>query len=69
MKRLKIGLGPREDLELVEIVRKSIGDDVKLMVDANHAYTAREAIPLGTVKSRMRAALARLRISLNRGNP
>ena len=30
---------------------------------------AREAIPLGTVKSRMRAALARLRISLNRGNP
>jgi RNA polymerase sigma-70 factor (ECF subfamily) len=30
---------------------------------------AREAIPLGTVKSRMRAALARLRISLNRGMP
>jgi len=30
---------------------------------------AREAVPLGTVKSRMRAALARLRISLNRGNP
>jgi RNA polymerase sigma-70 factor (ECF subfamily) len=30
---------------------------------------ARDAIPLGTVKSRMRAALARLRISLNRGNP
>ncbi|MBC8158440.1 MAG: mandelate racemase/muconate lactonizing enzyme family protein, partial [Alphaproteobacteria bacterium] len=45
--KMKIGLGPREDLELVEIVRKSIGDNVKLMVDANHAYTAREAIPLG----------------------
>ncbi|MBL6929506.1 MAG: mandelate racemase/muconate lactonizing enzyme family protein [Rhodospirillales bacterium] len=45
--KMKIGLGPRKDLELVEIVRKSIGDDVKLMVDANHAYTAREAIPLG----------------------
>lgn len=30
---------------------------------------AREDIPLGTVKSRMRAALTRLRISLNRGNP
>ena len=30
---------------------------------------ARDAIPLGTVKSRMRAALARLRISLNRGMP
>jgi len=30
---------------------------------------ARDAIPLGTVKSRMRAALARLRISLHRGKP
>jgi RNA polymerase sigma-70 factor (ECF subfamily) len=30
---------------------------------------ARDAIPLGTVKSRMRAALTRLRISLHRGNP
>lgn len=29
----------------------------------------RDAIPLGTVKSRMRAALARLRISLHRGKP
>jgi len=29
----------------------------------------RHDIPLGTVKSRMRAALARLRISLNRGKP
>lgn len=45
--KMKIGLGPRQDLELVETVRRSIGDNVKLMVDANHAYTAREAIPLG----------------------
>ena len=30
---------------------------------------ARDAIPLGTVKSRMRAALARLRLSFQRGNP
>lgn len=45
--KMKIGLGPKEDLALVETVRRSIGDDIKLMVDANHAYTAREAIPLG----------------------
>ena len=45
--KMKIGLGPKEDLALVETVRRSIGDSVKLMVDANHAYTAREAIPLG----------------------
>ncbi|TBR41100.1 mandelate racemase/muconate lactonizing enzyme family protein [Marinomonas agarivorans] len=45
--KMKIGLGIREDIQLVEAVRKSIGDDIRLMVDANHAYTAREAIPLG----------------------
>ncbi len=45
--KMKIGLGFDRDLDLVETVRESIGDDVKLMVDANHAYTAREAIPLG----------------------
>jgi D-galactarolactone cycloisomerase len=45
--KMKIGKGPKEDIRLVEAVRNSIGDDVKLMVDANHAYTAREAIPLG----------------------
>jgi D-galactarolactone cycloisomerase len=45
--KMKIGLGPEADLKLVEAVRGAIGDDVKLMVDANHAYTAREALPLG----------------------
>ena len=45
--KMKIGLGPRKDLALVEAVRRAIGPDIKLMVDANHCYTAREAIPLG----------------------
>lgn len=45
--KMKIGKGPEEDIKLVEAVRNSIGNDTKLMVDANHAYTAREAIPLG----------------------
>ncbi|MCK0129279.1 mandelate racemase/muconate lactonizing enzyme family protein [Erythrobacter sp. F6033] len=45
--KMKIGLGPKRDIQLVEAVRKSIGDDIDLMVDANHAYTTREAIPLG----------------------
>ncbi len=45
--KMKIGLGPEQDVDLVETVRTSIGPDIKLMVDANHAYTAREAIPLG----------------------
>lgn len=45
--KMKIGISPEKDLKLVEAVRNSIGSHVKLMVDANHAYTAREAIPLG----------------------
>lgn len=40
----KIGLsrhfpwGPEEDVELVRAVREAVGDEVDLMVDANHAY-------------------------------
>lgn len=45
--KMKVGRGPQEDIRLVEAVRNAIGDEIKLMVDANHAYTAREAIPLG----------------------
>ena len=45
--KMKIGIGPKGDIGLVEAVREGVGPDVKLMVDANHAYTAREAIPLG----------------------
>lgn len=46
--KMKIGLGVKEDVQLVSAVRESIGD-LGLMVDANHCYTLREAIPLGRV--------------------
>jgi D-galactarolactone cycloisomerase len=45
--KMKIGLGVAKDIQLVKAVREAIGPDILLMVDANHAYTAREAIPLG----------------------
>lgn len=45
--KMKIGIDPKTDLELIETVRRSIGDDIDLMVDANHAYTTREAIQMG----------------------
>ncbi|RZW26103.1 MAG: mandelate racemase/muconate lactonizing enzyme family protein [Desulfobulbaceae bacterium] len=45
--KMKIGISPERDIELTNSVRQAIGPDIKLMVDANHAYTAREAIPLG----------------------
>ena len=44
--KLKVGYGIARDLELIEAVRTAIGDDVYLMVDANHAYNAPEAIQL-----------------------
>ena len=45
--KMKVGIGPKEDLELVTAVRKVIGDDYKLMVDANHAYNTSDALYVG----------------------
>ena len=45
--KMKIGLGPKEDLKLVSAVRDAIGDDFKLMVDANHAYNKNDALYVG----------------------
>jgi len=51
--KMKIGLGPRQDAKLVDAVRKAVGPEIQLMVDANHCYTAREAIPLGRELERL----------------
>ena len=45
--KMKVGLGPKEDLKLVQAVRDSIGKDFKLMVDANHAYNLKDALYVG----------------------
>ena len=45
--KLKIGFGVAEDAELIREVRRTIGDDVALMLDANHGYDVLEAIALG----------------------
>ena len=45
--KMKVGLGPKEDLKLVQAVRNSIGKDFKLMVDANHAYNLKDALYVG----------------------
>jgi len=45
--KMKVGAVPiREDVQRVRVVREAIGPDVKLMVDANCAYRAYEAIQL-----------------------
>lgn len=52
--KMKIGLGsPKLDISRVEAVRKAIGDDIRLMVDANHCFTVPAAIRLGRELERL----------------
>ncbi len=45
--KLKIGFGLQDDLQKIKAIRKAIGPEVRLMLDANCAYNASEAIWLG----------------------
>ena len=46
--KIKVGReDPREDLHRVALVRRTVGDGVELMVDANMKWTAAEAIRMG----------------------
>jgi len=42
--KMKIGRDPQRDKERVRVAREAIGPDVRLYVDANGAYTARQAL-------------------------
>lgn len=44
--KMKVGLGIKQDVEIVKSIREAIGPDIGLMVDSNHAYTLREAVEL-----------------------
>ncbi|GGZ40101.1 D-galactarolactone cycloisomerase [Echinicola pacifica] len=44
--KMKVGLGLEQDIKNVASVRKAIGPEMKLMIDANHAYSYKEAIEL-----------------------
>lgn len=45
--KIKIGFGVEEDLQVVRAVRKAVGNNMRLMVDANHGYDTMEAIEFG----------------------
>jgi D-galactarolactone cycloisomerase len=45
--KLKLGFGLDDDVRLCHAVRRALGDQVMIMVDANHAYDAVAAIRLG----------------------
>ncbi|WP_303317286.1 mandelate racemase/muconate lactonizing enzyme family protein [Flavivirga abyssicola] len=44
--KMKVGLGIKEDVKNVKLMREIIGPEIQLMVDSNHAYTLREATEL-----------------------
>jgi D-galactarolactone cycloisomerase len=44
--KMKVGLGVEPDVKNVRAVRAALGPDVGLMIDANHAYSFREALSL-----------------------
>jgi len=44
--KMKVGSAPDRDLERVRVARAAIGDDAELYVDANGAYTRRQALAL-----------------------
>jgi len=45
--KMKVGLGPREDVALARAVRDGVGESFKFMVDANHCYTTSDAFYVG----------------------
>ena len=46
--KMKIGLGdPKLDIRRVAAVREAVGNDIRLMVDANHCMTVPQAIRIG----------------------
>ena len=52
--KMKIGLGNhRKDIARVEAVRKAVGDDIDIMVDANHSFTVPQAINIGRELERL----------------
>jgi len=45
--KMKIGLGPKDDVKLAQAVRAGVGDDYRFMADANHCYTTSDAFYVG----------------------
>lgn len=45
--KMKVGLGPKDDVKLAAAVADGIGDRGRFMVDANHCYTTSDAFYVG----------------------
>ena len=44
--KVKVGFGVEYDAQLIRDIRRAVGDRVTLMIDANHAYNATDALAL-----------------------
>lgn len=53
--KMKVGLGPQEDVRLCRAVRAGVGEDFRFMVDANHCYTTADAFHVGRALEELRA--------------
>ena len=47
--KIKLGQGEATDVACVRAVRKAIGPDIRLMVDANHAFTSTRALRMANL--------------------
>jgi len=45
--KIKIGFGIEDDIKNVQAIRKAVGKNIEIMIDANHAYNSSTAIKLG----------------------
>ncbi|MDG1104355.1 MAG: mandelate racemase/muconate lactonizing enzyme family protein [Ascidiaceihabitans sp.] len=45
--KMKVGFGPKPDVKLCKAVRRSVGEEYRFMVDANHCYTTPDAFYVG----------------------
>ena len=54
--KMKVGLGPKNDIKLAAAVRRGVGDDYDFMVDANHCYTTSDAFYVGRALQELGAA-------------
>lgn len=52
MVKMKVGTHADDDVRRVSVARKAIGEDTKLFVDANGAYTVTQALQLGHLFAR-----------------
>ncbi|WP_099827284.1 mandelate racemase/muconate lactonizing enzyme family protein [Oceaniglobus indicus] len=51
--KMKLGLGPRDDIKLARAVRDGAGDGFRIMADANHCYTTADAFHVGRALDEM----------------